>query len=60
MIPEKFKARMKELLGDQFDEFIDSLEIESAVRALRVNELKCSDELFEKLSTAPSPSVSSK
>lgn len=49
MIPEKFKARMKKLLGDQFDEFIDALEIESAVRALRVNELKCSDELFEKL-----------
>lgn len=49
MIPEKFKERMKTLLGDEYDRFIDSLEMESAVRALRVNELKCPEDRFEEI-----------
>lgn len=49
MIPEKFKERMKRQLWDEYDEFIAALEDGEAVRALRVNELKCSDEKFETL-----------
>ncbi len=49
MIPEKFKERMRSLLGDEYDEFIHALENDSAVRSLRVNGLKCSVEKFEEL-----------
>ncbi len=49
MIPESFKSRMKEMLGDEFDEFIASLENGEAVRSLRVNKLKCSEEHFDQI-----------
>ena len=40
MLDEKFLSRMKALLGDGFDDFVKSLEEDSAVRAVRVNTLK--------------------
>lgn len=49
MIPEKFKERMKQMLWDEYDEFIAALEDGDAVRALRVNNLKCSPEAFENM-----------
>lgn len=49
MIPESFKNRMKEMLGDEYDEFIMALEKRDAVRSLRVNKLKCSSAHFEEL-----------
>ncbi len=49
MIPESFKNRMKEMLGEEYDEFIMALEKRDAVRSLRVNKLKCSAAHFEEL-----------
>lgn len=43
-LPEEFKERMKKLLGDGYDAFIETFEDKGAVRALRVNTLKMSDE----------------
>lgn len=43
MIPEEFKKQIKSLLCGDFDAFINALENENAVRALRVNTLKISD-----------------
>ncbi|MBE6588207.1 MAG: methyltransferase domain-containing protein [Ruminococcaceae bacterium] len=39
-LPEEFKSRMKDLLGEDYDSFISSFEDKAAVRALRVNTLK--------------------
>lgn len=41
MIPEKFKARMQSLLGDEYPAFICALEHDDAVRGARVNLIKC-------------------
>jgi len=41
MLNEKFKKRMQKLLGDEYGEFISALESRDAVRAVRVNTLKC-------------------
>ena len=41
MIKESFKARMRELLGDEYPEFISALECDDAVRGARVNLIKC-------------------
>ncbi len=49
MIPESFKNRMKEMLGDEYDEFIAALEKNEAVRSLRANKLKCSAQHFEEI-----------
>lgn len=43
-LPEKFKDRMKKLLGEDYDSFVASFEDKSAVRALRVNGKKTSPE----------------
>lgn len=40
MIPEKFKEKMKNLLGDEYPAFIDAIENGAAIRGLRVNLLK--------------------
>lgn len=40
MTPEKFKIRMEKLLGPEYPAFIDALENQDAVRAVRVNNLK--------------------
>ena len=53
MIPEKFKERMKSLVGGDYGAFISALEEKDAVRGLRVNTLKCSEEDF--LSAFPLP-----
>ncbi len=45
MLPEKFLNRMKAMLGEDFPAFSSALE-EPAVRAIRVNECKCSAEQF--------------
>ena len=49
MIPEKFKIRMKEMLGEEYDAFIAALENKEAVRSLRVNKIKCLPQHFEEL-----------
>ena len=57
-LPDEFKKRMQELLGEEFDSFLSSFEDERAVRALRVNTLKASVEDFCKnadLSLSPLP-----
>ena len=46
MLPEKFTERMKNLLADDYGEFIAALE-EPSVRAIRVNETKISVENFK-------------
>lgn len=49
MIPEKFKIRMKEMLGEEYDAFIAALEKDEAVRSLRVNKIKCLAQHFEEI-----------
>ncbi len=46
MLPHAFKERMKKLLSDGYDEFEYALTNENAVRGIRINPLKCSDEDF--------------
>lgn len=57
MYPEKFKERMKKLLGDDYGAFIEALERENAVRGVRINTLKADTVNLpyktEKLSYAP-------
>ena len=40
MIPERFKEKMREVLGDEYPDFIAALEGGEAVRGLRVNLIK--------------------
>lgn len=42
MIPEQFKTKMQNVLGEEYPDFIDALENKSAVRGMRVNLLKAS------------------
>ena len=44
MIPERFKEKMKDILGDEYPRFIEALETEDAVRGLRVNLIKTTPE----------------
>ena len=44
MIPERFKEKMKNILGDEYPRFIEALETEDAVRGLRVNLIKTTPE----------------
>lgn len=46
MIPEGFKEKMKNVLGEEYDSFIDSLENDEAVRGMRVNLLKADVKSF--------------
>ena len=46
MLNEKFKERMKKLLPDEYENFIDAIENQDAVRAVRVNTLKTSVKEF--------------
>ena len=41
MLPETFKSRMKNLLGDEYDAFISELEGGSEVKGVRINPVKC-------------------
>ena len=41
MLPEKFKERMKKMLGDEAEKLFFEIENGSAVRSFRVNEIKC-------------------
>ena len=43
MLPEKFEARMKKLLGGSYEDFYRELTEGSAVRGFRINGLKCPD-----------------
>ena len=45
VLPEKFAERMKDMLGEDFDAFMNALG-ESAVRAVRINETKIPTEDF--------------
>lgn len=47
-LPEKFENRMRELLKDDFNNYIDTLNTEP-VKAFRVNTDKISEEAFEKI-----------
>ncbi len=44
MLPEKFEARMKDLLGDSYAAFHRELTEGAAVRGFRINSLKCESE----------------
>lgn len=44
MIPEKFKEKMKNILGDEYPAFIDALENREAVRGMRANLIKTTPE----------------
>lgn len=46
MLNEKFKERMKSLLSDEYENFIDAIENNDAVRAVRVNTLKTDVDSF--------------
>lgn len=46
MLPNGFKERMKDLLGDGYDSFINELECTEAVKGVRVNTVKISREDF--------------
>lgn len=48
MLPESFKERMKEFLGDEYDAFITAFEEDKRYHALRANTLKCNKEFIEK------------
>ena len=55
MLPEKFKKRMKDMLGDEYDAFETALG-EKNVRAIRVNETKISvNDFLDKTGLALSP-----
>ena len=45
-LPEEFKEEMKELLGDEYEDFIDSYDSERT-NAIRVNSLKVDKKFFE-------------
>ena len=47
MFPKEFKDRMTNLLGNESEAFFAELESGEAVRAFRVNEIKCSPDDFE-------------
>ena len=56
MLDEKFKARMKKLLGNGYEDFIYALENKDAVRGIRVNTLKTDSDFFsenERFSLTP-------
>lgn len=44
MIPEAFKEKMKNILGDEYPAFIEALESKPAVRGMRANLIKTSPE----------------
>lgn len=44
MIPEGFKSKMKNILGDEYPVFIEAIEDGEAVRGMRANLIKCSPE----------------
>ena len=46
MLPEAFKSRMKNLLGDEYDAFISELERGSEVKGVRINPVKCDPRKF--------------
>lgn len=48
MLPNEFTSKMKELLGDGYEEFIRSFD-ESPVRSFRINTKKISESEFEKI-----------
>lgn len=48
MLPNEFTSRMKELLGDGYEDFIRSFD-ESPVRSFRINTKKISESEFEKI-----------
>ena len=48
-LPDPFKEKMKGLLGEEYDSFIESYEKER-VQGLRINPIKVSPEKFEELS----------
>lgn len=48
MLPNEFTSRMKELLGDGYEDFIRSFD-ESPVRSFRINTKKISESDFEKI-----------
>ena len=47
-LPEAFREKMKHLLGDEYDSFIDSYE-KDRVQGLRRNPLKVSEEEFDRI-----------
>lgn len=44
MIPDRFKEKMKNILGDEYPAFIDALENREAVRGMRANLIKATAE----------------
>lgn len=52
MLPEEFKNRMRNILGDDAERFFDSIENGEAVRSFRINRIKTDPESFELSNTA--------
>ena len=44
MIPEGFKEKIKDVLGDEYPSFIEALETKDAVRGMRANLIKTTPE----------------
>ena len=53
MLPEKFKERMKSILGNEYDEFISALTDKKAKKGFRVNPLKTDTNEFSKNNRLP-------
>ena len=53
MLPEKFKERMKNILGNEYDAFLRSLTNEKERKGIRINSLKTTAEDFLKNNTLP-------
>ena len=58
MLNENFLLKMKELLGDEYSEFVSALTEKDAVHGLRVNTVKISVEDFLKNTTLPTTKLS--
>ena len=52
VLPEQFKNRMRNMLGDEYQDFIDSYEMPRQY-GLRVNTLKVSPEEFGEMAPFP-------
>ena len=53
MLPERFKERMKSILGKDFEKFENALTEEKAKRGFRINRLKCDSDIFLSNNTFP-------
>lgn len=58
MLPEKFKERMKSILGDEYGDFLLALTEEKEIKGLRVNRLKVNPDVFFEHNSLPTEPLS--